>query len=267
MKGNCYRLKYYSPLFLLVIVFLSSCGSYKKNTLFNSKYDVLADTAKTVYVANDHREPVSEEYVLQVGDRLRLKNLQDVKLVTESSSNAIGAGNEAKSGYLIERDSTVLLPVIGKLKVAGLTKSNARNIITDTYASKLLKDPIIDISVLNFSVTILGEFNTQGKIYLETEQTNIIDILGLVNGITLNADVKKLKIIRGDLKNPEIVYVDLSNINSLASSKTILQNKDILYLPVKKSYFKSENLKTNLNLLTPLILIFNTILVLYNFTR
>ncbi|MEO5911208.1 MAG: polysaccharide biosynthesis/export family protein [Pelobium sp.] len=266
MKGNDYRLKT-SLFFLLSIIFFSSCGSYQKNILFNSKYDVLADTAKTVYVANDKHKPLNEDYILRVGDRIAFKNLQDVKLVTENSKLDLKDGSEVKSGYLIEKDSMVFLPVVGNIKLAGFSRSEARNIINERYAAKLLKDPMIDIYILNFSVTILGEFNTQGKIYLETEPTDIIDVLGLAKGVSLIADVQKLKIIRGNLQNPEIIYVNLSDINSLASNKIYLQNKDILYLPAKKSFYKSETTRTNINLIQPLILVLNTILVLYNITR
>ena len=199
MTGAYYRLKYYLPFLLLIIVFLSSCGSYKKSTLFNSKYDVLADTSKTVYVANG-QDNYSADYIIRVGDKLQIRNLQDPELPASSNPTSGVASNE--SGFLVEIDSTILLPALGKFKVAGLSKEIVRGLIEKQYKDKLLKNPIIELNISNFSVSALGDFIRVGKITFDKFNPSLVEILALCGGVSEFADPRKLKIIRGNLNNP-----------------------------------------------------------------
>ena len=256
--------KNYFPLLIVGLVFLSSCGSYKKNALFNSKYDVLADTAKTVYVANG-QDNYSADYIIRVGDKLQIRNLQDPELPASSISTS--SESITKGGFLVAVDSTILLPAIGKFKVAGLSKEIARSLIEKQYKDKLLKNPIIELNIANFAVSALGDFKFQGTITFDKFNSNLVEIIALFGGITDSADPRKLKIIRGNLNNPEIIFVNLTDINSLSNSKTIIQNGDILYLPKKRIEYTAINLRSITILVQPLILIINTALIVFTLIR
>ena len=264
MNGVYYLSKNYFPLLILSVILLSSCGSYKKTTLFNSKYDVLADTSKTVYVANGQNN-YTADYIIRVGDRLQIRNLQDTELPASSNPTSIGVLNEG--GFLVEIDSTILLPALGKFKVAGLIKETVRGLIEKEYKDKLLKNPIIELNISNFTVSALGDFNKVGKITFDKHNPNLIEIIGLCGGITEFADPRKLKIIRGNLANPEIIFVNLTDINSLSNSKTIIQNKDILYLPKRRIEYINNNIRPINALIQPLLILINTALVVYSITR
>ncbi|WP_029282926.1 polysaccharide biosynthesis/export family protein [Pedobacter sp. R20-19] len=263
-------------LFLsIIIVSLASCGVRKERTLFNAPSDIVTDTIKQVYVVND--QGISDAYYkIKVNDQLAIRNVQNFEFgATTGSSANTGANNNqnAQGGiqnvlsYPVDLDGKVNLPAIGKIEVAGLSRREAAIKIQDIYKTKLLKEPIIELSVVNLKVTLLGEFGKQGNFLLERDNTTLIDIIGEAGGISKSADPKTLKIIRGDRANPELIYVNLNDINSLASKKLILQNHDIIVLQPTKSAATSDKLQSLNNILQPLLVVVNLAVLIFTVTR
>jgi len=265
---------------LLLIGFIgilfSSCSVRKERTLFNAPSDIVTDTIKQVYVVND--QGISDAYYkIKVNDQLAIRNVQNFEFgATGNTTNASAANTGTASGsgsinnvlsYPVELDGMVNLPAIGKVEVAGLSRRDAAAKIQDLYKNKLLKDPIIELSVVNLKVTLLGEFSKQGNFLLERDNTTLIDIIGEAGGITKTADPKSLKIIRGDRAHPELIYVNLNDINSLASKKLILQNHDIIVLQQTKSSATSDKLQSFNNILQPLLVVVNLAVLIFTLTR
>ena len=247
-------------LFLLISIFLfSSCATRYKDALFTSKTDAITDTLRTVYVVNDNGSKDSY-YRIKANDQLVIKNLQDVEFGAKESSS--GSAAPSTVSFFVETEGYVLLPVIGKVQVAGLTRRQATQKVQELYEKKLLKDPIIELKVINLKVTLLGEFKSPGNYLLEKDNTTLIDVLGQAGGITEKADPKRFKIIRGDRTNPEIIYANLKDINSLSSPKLILQNNDILYIEPKT--LSTEKLQTVMTYVQPALIILNTLVLLNN---
>ncbi|TCC92244.1 hypothetical protein EZ428_10990 [Pedobacter frigiditerrae] len=253
----------------LFILLFSACGARKERTLFNAATDVVTDSIKQVYVVND--QGAGEIYYkIKVNDQLAVRNLQDrefgVKNSTASAATATVGTNV--TSYQVDADGNVNLPAIGKVAVLGLTRKEIANKLQTLYGDKLLVDPIIEVTVVNVKVTLLGEFNKQGNFLLERDNTTLIDILGEAGGInTKTADPKTLKIIRGDRSNPEIIYVNLNDINSLSSKKLILQNNDLILLQPTKSSALSEKLQGINNMIQPVLVLLNVALLIFTISR
>jgi polysaccharide export outer membrane protein len=260
-----------------IIASLFSCGVRKERTLFNAPSDIVTDTIKQVYVVND--QGISDAYYkIKVNDQLAIRNVQNFEFGatagagnTNSSSansqNATGGNIQNILSYPVDLDGKVNLPAIGKVEVLGLSRREAAIKIQDVYKTRLLKDPIIELSVVNLKVTLLGEFGKQGNFLLERDNTTLIDIIGEAGGISKTADPKTLKIIRGDRTNPELIYVNLNDINSLASKKLILQNHDIIVLQPTKSAATSDKLQSLNNILQPLLVVVNLAVLIFTVTR
>jgi len=255
---------------LCFLVVLSSCSARKEHSLFNAASDVVTDTIKQVYVVND--QGISDAYYkIKIDDRLAVRNLQNPEFgstaTTTMISGSVSGGSTSVLSYPVESDGMVNLPAIGRVEVAGLSRKEAALKIQDIYKTKLLKDPIIELTVVSLKVTLLGEFSRQGNFLLERENTTLIDIIGEAGGITKTADPKSLKIIRGDRSHPEIIYVNLSDINSLASKKLVLQNNDIIILQQTKSSATSEKLQSLNNLVQPILVVLNLGILIFSLTR
>ena len=262
----------YFPFFLLLSVLLFSCGARKEHSLFNAKTDYLTDTIKQVYVVNDQGNDAY--YKIKVNDLLAIRNVQNkewgatANVSTGTNSNNTPSGNiNNVLSYEVQPDGKVNLPAIGKVEVAGLSRREATAKIEAIYKQQLLPDPIIELSIVNLKVTLLGEFSKQGNFLLERDNTTLIDIIGEAGGISKTADPKTCKIIRGDRSNPEIIYVNLNDINSLASKKLVLQNNDIIVLQTTKGAATSDKLQSYSNILQPLLVVVNLAVLIFTLSR
>src|SRR5690606_26739784 len=247
------------------VLFFSSCAS-RKNVLFASKYDAMADTAKTIFVANpDTQEDIF--YRIKPNDMVAIRNLQNLSYISPLSDKEQTSGASTPNAFRVEEDGFVNLPAIGKVHLAVLTRQEANELVQSSYKESLLKDPLIELSIINMKVTMLGEFNRQGNFLLEKENTSLIEMIGLAGGLNPTANPGKLKIIRGNLQDPEIIYVNLRDINSLASPKLTLKNNDLIYVEQQKIYHNAEQVKTVSSLIQPVLLILNSALLIYTITR
>jgi len=259
-------------LFLFTSIILFSCSVRKQHSLFNAPSDIVTDTIKQVYVVND--QGISDAYYkIKISDQLAIRNVQNPEFGATASgssstlSNTTSGTSQNILSYPVEPDGMVNLPAIGKVEVVGLTRREATIKIQDSYKQKLLKDPIIELTIVNLKVTLLGEFGKQGNFLLEKDNTSLIEIIGEAGGITKTADPKTLKIIRGDRSHPEIIYVNLTDINSLASKKLILQNNDIIVLQPTKGSALSEKLQSFNNIVQPLLVVVNLAVLIFTVTR
>jgi len=276
MTVNPFRLCAHLNVVLICSVLLSSCAARRENSLFNASSDLMTDTIRHVYVVND--QGISDDYYkIKVDDQLAIRNVQNPEFgatgVPVNPPSTLRT-QQAQSGninnvlsYPVDLDGSVNLPAIGKVHVAGLSRRAAAEKIQDLYKKNLLKDPIIELSIVNLKVTLLGEFSKQGNFYIEKENTTLIDVIGEAGGITKIADPKTLKIIRGDKTHPELIYVNLNDINSLASKKLILQNNDIIILQQTKRAAASEKLLSFNNIVQPLLVVVNLAVLVFTITR
>lgn len=260
---NKYRILKYFVYCNLILLLFSACSARKEKSLFNAPSDIVTDTIKQVYVVNDQGLGDSF-YKIKVNDQIAIRNLQNKEFGSAGSDKTTAS---SPVSYQVDADGFVNLPAIGKVQIAGLTRKEATIKLQKIYADSLLVDPIIDLTVVNVKVTLLGEFAKQGNFLLERDNTTLIDILGEAGGITKTADPKTLKIIRGDRSNPEIIYVNLNDINSLASKKLILQNNDIIVLQPTKSSAATEKLQSMNNVIQPILVVINLAVLILSFTK
>jgi polysaccharide export outer membrane protein len=245
-------------LIFSVLLIFSSC-SYKQDQILFEQKKALADT-NTQKNTND-----ITNYHIKAQDILQIRNLQNINYIvnlnTESSIG--GAGNSQGAIFQVEEDGFVALPVIGRIQIAGLTRIEATNKIEGLYRAALLKDPIIEIKIMNLKVTILGEIRSQGNYVLAKDRTTLVEIIGEAGGLTDRANEKNVEIIRGTALNPVVIKIDLSNINSINNPQSILQNGDIIYIAKNGRAIRNDKLQNFSTIVQPALLIFNTALIIF----
>lgn len=258
-------------LLSIIALLFSACSATnarRKKTLFNSPTDHVSDTIRHVYVVND--QGLGDLYYrIKVNDVLAVRNLQNQEfgMVGSTASSNASSSDKTAITYPVDNDGTVNLPAIGRVSVVGLTRKEVAAKLQQLYEKDQLKKPIIEVTIVNVKVTLLGEFSNQGNYLLERDNTSLIEIIGQAGGITKDADPKTLKIIRGDKSNPETIYVNLNDINSLGSKKLILQNNDIIVIQPTKNVVLSQKLQSFNNIVQPLLVIINVAVLVFTFTR
>ena len=131
------------------------------------------------------------------------------------------------SGFDIGVDGTISLPVIGKVEVAGLTLEEARDKIR-TVVAEYLESPTVDIKLLSFQVTVLGEVEQEGTFVVYNAKLSLLNALARAGGLTDFADPEKIKIVRDNIDSLEVVYVNVLEEDFLASPYYYLRPHDVV---------------------------------------
>ena len=157
----------------------------------------------------------------------------------QASSGSATSGLTAQ--YVIGQDGTIELPVIGKIKAEGLTKTQLEQSLINQI-SPYVKDPHVIVKFLNFNVNILGEVKTPGIHTFTTERVTILDAIGVSGDLTSDGKRQDVLVIREDSANIRKSYtVDLRDAALFKSPAFQLQPNDIVYVGATDRKLKSLN--------------------------
>jgi polysaccharide export outer membrane protein len=143
--------------------------------------------------------------------------------------------------YLVDQEGTIDFPVIGKLKVEGLSPDELRNKLREEL-SDYLKDPIINIRLRNFTITVLGEVTRPGTYLVNGEQITILEGLGLAGDLALRAVRKNVLVIRDFNGTKVYTRIDLTSKNLTKSPVYYLTQYDVVYVEPNRSGITATSL-------------------------
>lgn len=250
-------------LFAFAILTCCSCSYKSRNLLFKSNKEITNDSIKTVYVVEKGDGEPRGPYRLQPGDRLLIRNLQNPTILSGDEKTAA----VVQQIFLINPDSLLTIPALGKVNLTGLTVTEAEQKLQGLYADKILNHPIIEITVSNFQATVLGEVKSPSKYTLDNENTSLVELLGQAGGPTPRANLNRVKILRGDSQNPEILFVNLKNSETLKDPRLQIHNHDVVYIEPTKLNGTGDKVSGFSTIVQPILIIVNTFLVIFTLTK
>lgn len=237
-------------LILLSELMLSSCASSRKTVYFNNQQDA---------VLKSDNIPVKN--VIQPSDILSIAVTSLNAAATEIfnkpnnayvSSSSVSGTNLQSPGYLVSDDGTIQFPVIGEMKIAGLTTNELRIKITrELITRKLLVDPIVIIRQLNFKVSVLGEVSRPTVVNVPSEKISLLEALGLAGDITIYGKKENVMIIREEDGVKKIKRINLNSSEIFGSEYYYLKSNDIVYVEANKAKIAGS---TRTSQLLPIIL-------------
>lgn len=148
--------------------------------------------------------------------------------------------NTALQPYLVDEEGNIDFPVLGKVKVGGLTKIEATKLL-ESMISRDVKDPIVTIQNLNFKISVLGEVDRPGSFILNNERISILDAISLAGDLTIQGEREKVLLIRDNNGKKEFHYFDLTSPDTFKSPYFYLQQNDIVYVEPNKARKKTAN--------------------------
>lgn len=238
---------------VVALLMLSGCtgsdaatGDYK---LFQTQKDLRQQT-----VAVSDR---SIEYRILPQDRLEISLYKDPQASSDQGGGILGQSMSQK-GLLVNASGYVPLPLIGQVKIAGLTQTEAADHITNRY-KKYLNTPSVYVEVLNKRVVVLGEVKRPGVVNIDKEKITLFEVLAMSGDFT-NAAVKSNVLIlsNSDVKGMQIRSVDLTSFDSMNYASFMLRPNDIVYVqPNGWQEFKVASSDV-LSLLDPIIKVLGT---------
>lgn len=229
--AGCYmifKLPAVKCLFLSLIIFLASCRAYKQDILFQLNDD-FSEEHLAVPVAE-----AEQNYRLQPGDLIRLDVFTNKgeRIVDPNYelSQGIRQGQQARKEfeYLIQADGTVKLPIADVQRIAGFTLREAEQNLESVY-NDFYKESFVKLQVLNRRVIVLGSNGGQ-VVRIENENTSLVEVLAAYGGLTMGDKANKIKLIRGELTQPEVYMIDLTTIAGMRNSIVEVRSGDIIYV-------------------------------------
>jgi polysaccharide export outer membrane protein len=171
----------------------------------------------------------SIEYRILPQDRLEISLYKDPTGSSVVSTNELGQSMNSK-GILVNTAGYVSLPLIGKVKVAGLTQTQASDKITDQY-KKYLNTPSVYLEVLNKRIFVLGEVKKPGVINVDKEKMTLFEALAHAGDLTDDAVRNEITILSNNTaKGMNIRTVDLTNFDIMKYASLMLRPNDIVYV-------------------------------------
>ncbi|MDR0698799.1 MAG: polysaccharide export protein [Tannerella sp.] len=155
-------------------------------------------------------------------------------------------GQQRVLGYLVDKEGTIDFPILGKLKVEGLTRNQLRDLIKEKLKTNgLLKDPIITVNFLNFKVSVQGEVNRPGSFNITGERITLLEALSMAGDLTIYGRRNRVAVIREAKGERMILYHDLSSTELFKSPCYYLQQNDIVYVEPNKRRIQQSNINQN----------------------
>jgi polysaccharide export outer membrane protein len=251
----------------VVIMFASSCRSYKEITLLRDA----GEDGEATYLL----PPEPPAYEIKEKDNLYVSILTLDAELNRQYNPSMGQGGFGGSteqtfgsptaqylnGYQVDNNGNIQLPVLGPVNVAGLTLNQAQQVIFEA-ASEFIKDPTINVKLLSFRFTVLGEVQRPGLYYNFQEQMTIFEAISLANGNTEFAEIDKVLVLRKTDDEVKSIRVNLSSIEMLNSDAYFIYPDDVVYVQPDK--FKNVALKAPvysliLSTITVAVLILNLV--------
>lgn len=219
---------------ILFVLLLTSCASRKEVVYFQ-------DTGNFETLVNTNRS-VSK---FKVDD---LVSIHVSSLNPEASApfnlfrgQAEGGFRAEQVDYLVDEAGEIDFPVIGKLKIEGLSPEELRLMLRNRL-SEYLKDPIINIRLRNFTVTVLGEVARPGTYPVNGEQITILEALGLAGDLTIRGVRENVLVIRDFNGTKVYTRIDLTSKKMVDSPVYYLTQNDVVYVEPNKSGITASSL-------------------------
>lgn len=197
-----------------------------------------------------------EKYQYLRGEVTRLDSLNDVTIRPNDELAVVVSSIEPQAvipfnypmeqgkltSYLVDKKGEINFPTLGKIKLGGLTTRQAIDYLQDRL-EEYLNDPVVNIQILNFKISVLGAVNAPGPQTFTSERVSILDAIANARDLTIFAKRDNVLLIRENGEKKEFVRFDLTKSSDVFSSKYFyLQQNDILYVESNKEHQKDSQM-------------------------
>ncbi|BAO77462.1 polysaccharide biosynthesis/export family protein [Winogradskyella sp. PG-2] len=246
---------------ILAIVMSTSCASRKNIVYFQDEpleEGVLMSEPKQLLYKPDDILTINVSALDP--DTVKPFNLPVITNNTTSLTSA--QGQLQIQTYLVDYDGNIEFPVLGTIKVEGLTRTELTSFLVEKI-STMVNDPIVNVRLANFTITIIGEVSNPGTFTIQDERITLLEALGLANDLTIYGQRKNVKLIREVNGEKKFAYVDLTSVNVVNSPVYYLQQNDVIYVEPNNAKVRSSTYNQNNGVLISAVGTLTTILAVF----
>lgn len=233
----------YAIALIALIAILSSCGASREVAYFEN-----APSGDSVLVSEEVIKPVE----LSKGDILTIS----ISSLNQDANSLFKVGEGANdpryaaNAYQVKSDGTIDIPLIGAVEVSGKSVEQVEKELLVEFRD-YLKEPSINVRLVNFKVTVLGEVNQPGVYEAPNAEMTLPEALGRAGDMTIFGKRTNILVVRKTGDSFTYHRFDLTDPQLMASKDIYLKNNDVIYVEPSKGKIRTEN---NVYRIVPIIL-------------
>lgn len=245
----------------LFILLLFSCAQ-RKDVVYYQNIDTLA--------AQENQN--SYEIKIQPDDLLMIIvsaddpetaipfNLSTISIPSAGSVNA-AQGQLTMQSYLVDAGGTIDFPVLGKLKVAGLSRTEVMQLL-DSKVAKYIKNPIINLRLMNFKVSVQGEVTMPGTYPVSSDRITLIEAISMAKDLTIYGKRNNVLVIREVNGVKSYNRVDITKADFINSPFYYLAQNDVVYVEPNKTRINGAAVGANTGVIISITSLLITVITL-----
>lgn len=245
--------KHLSLIIISTVLFLGSCTSYKGVPYIQNSADVDLTPATQLY---DAKIMPKDQFTITVNNPIDADAVRMFNLVTQASRES----STSQSNYLttqssliiytVSNDGNIDFPVLGKIHVVGMSKTELEDYIADRIHGAYTVDrPIVVVNYTNYNVSVLGEVTSPGIYSVRNGKVNIFEALAMARDLTIYGRRDCIKLIRESEKGEKkVVELNLNDADIINSPYYQLQQNDIIYVTPNKTKAKNSGIGSETSL-------------------
>lgn len=252
-------------LFLFALFFFS-CAS-KKDLVYYQNIDGLASSEKS----NSYEIKIQPDDLLMIivsaadpesAIPFNLTSISVPSSLNSNNSNIIASqGQQTMQSYLVDGSGTIDFPVLGKLKVGGLSRTEVMQLL-ETQISKYIKNPIINLRLMNFKVSVQGEVTIPGIYSIPSDRVTLIEALSMAKDLTVYGKRDNVLIIREVDGVKSYNRVDITKADFINSPFYYLAQNDVVYVEPNKARINGAAVGANTGVIISVTSLLITVITL-----
>lgn len=149
----------------------------------------------------------------------------------QAGSEVVTSGYQRLMGYVVDNDGFIDFPILGRLKVSGLTRWELSEMIKARLLDEgYLTDCVVTVEFMNFKVSVIGEVNAPGTYTIEGDKVTVLQAISLARDLTIFGQRENVTVIR-ERNNERVMYqINLCDVSMFNSPAYYLQQNDIVYI-------------------------------------
>lgn len=221
---------------LLICALFSSCNTTKEIVYFQ---DVVVNQPEAVANARDITVQPKDQISIMVSSKdpqlAALFNLTRVQYRAGVSDLRGGNSNGEVSGYTLDDKGAIDFPVLGRLDIAGMTKSQIAALVKQRLMEEnLVNDPVVTVEFMNLYFSVLGEVKTPGKYAITKDQISLLEAISMAGDLTIYGKRDAIFVIREENGERITHWVDIRSKDFFNSPVYYLKQNDVVYVQPNK---------------------------------
>lgn len=216
---------------ILAVVLMTSCGTVKDIAYFQNK--VVNEPEAIDKHAGIVIQPKDMLSIVVSSRNPELVAMFNLPVISYQAGSEIvsGAGQQRLMGYVVDNNGYIDFPVLGPIKVAGLTRWELSKLIKERLLKEgLLTDAVVTVEFMNFKVSVIGEVNSPGTYTLNNDKVTILQAISLARDLTIFGQRENVCVIR-EREGERVIYeINLCDVSMFNSPAYYLQQNDVVYV-------------------------------------